>query len=330
MFHYYYLLLIGQHPQLFTQQLQGGELPLVELPGHRGRPGGAGQGLLPGQHVQDAGGRGVQPGPVAVVATVSPWHGAVAVHILKDDWQGVRAPVQVPAGHREVWEGGEVLGPPDGLADCTVMGVLHLETAQGRLLWVGHCEEALRESTQAVAVVDTGKVLSDHVPESESVEELVPKEDVLGTQLGYVAVGLGEEVLLALDCLDLDQPLHPLPAVERPGHLRPLEVRQEATEVGQLALQGLEGLQQQRADLLVDPAGYGEPGAGGAVLHPQLCGPEQDRLHGGEAGRGGAGGGRAPGGGPGGREVGLVQGEQGAVDCHTEGSGAGVGAGAGA
>ena len=71
-------------------------------------------------------------------------------------------------------------------------------------------------------------------------------------------------------------------AVERSGR-RPLQVGEEAAEVGQLALQGLQGLhrvggmeldvshlQQESADLLVDPSCDGESCPRGAVLHPQL------------------------------------------------------------
>ena len=47
-------------------------------------------------------------------------------------------------------------------------------------------------------------------------------------------------------------------------------------------LETLQSLEQESANLLVDPAGNGEPGPAGAVLHPQLGLAEQDGLHGGE------------------------------------------------
>ena len=48
-----------------------------------------------------------------------------------------------------------------GFADCGVVGVLHIETAQGRLSRIGHREESLREAFQPMAVVDHCQVFSD-------------------------------------------------------------------------------------------------------------------------------------------------------------------------
>ena len=121
----------------------------------------------------------------------------------------------------------EVLRPPDSLTDYGVVLVLRVQTAQGALTGVCHREKTLSEPFDPVAVVNLSQVPPDDLPGGEGVQELVPQQDVLGAQLGDVAVGFQQEILLRLQGVrHLYQFLHSPPAVHDP-HIGSLKVRDE-------------------------------------------------------------------------------------------------------
>ena len=69
------------------------------------------------------------------------------------------------------------------LADQHVMLVFRIQTTEGALPRVGGGEESFSEAFDTMTVIDLSQMTTNHLSKSESIQKLVPEQNVFSTQL---------------------------------------------------------------------------------------------------------------------------------------------------